>query len=364
MRMSGKAMSWVVATVMAATVALAWTSAECAPKGPAYASVEEARKTGPGYDLQGEYEGTVGGEKIGVQVIALGSDQFQAVFLPGGLPGAGWDEKTKVLCQGKLDGDTVAFGPAAGDRKYMAGKPEEFSATKQFPPEGQKPYTATLKDGKLSGKTDAGEPIEAKRVERKGPTLEMKPPAGAIVLLPYEAGQPTSLEEWTNQDWDVKGHGGVTVTKGSNKTKKTFSGPWRMHLEFKTPFQPTARSQGRGNSGVFPPGGREIQVLDSFGLEGLPNECGGIYKSHAPRVNMCLPPLQWQTYDVWYYPAKRGDDGKIAQPAWYKVVHNGVTIHEKVDLGEGKEGALSLQDHRNPVSYRNIWIEPERPGAE
>ena len=136
---------------------------------------------------------------------------------------------------------------------------------------------------------------------------------------------------------------------GTN-SKKRFSGPWRLHVEFRSPFQPRARGQGRGNSGVYPPGGREIQVLDSFGLDGLPNECGGIYKNHPSRVNMCLPPLSWQTYDVDYHPA---GDGK---PAWYKVVHNGVTIHEKVPLGGSRTGTLHLQDHGNPVAYRNIWF--------
>jgi hypothetical protein len=347
-----------LAVIVAATAALAITGAECARAGgPAYDSVEEARKAGPAYDLQGEYEGTAGGKKVGVQVIALGGGRFQAVFLPGGLPGAGWDGETKILCQGALEEGTVSFETASGDRKYLGKEPGEFSATKRFPPAGQKPLTAALDEGKLSGKTHDGKPIEAKRVERKSPTLEAKPPAGAMVLLPYEPGEPTSLDEWTNPNWAVKTDGSVTVTKGGNQTKKTFAGPWRMHLEFKTPFQPTARGQGRGNSGVFPPGDREIQVLDSFGLEGMPNECGGIYKSHRPKANMCLPPLEWQTYDVWYHPARTGPDGQT-EPAWYKVVHNGVTIHEKVELGEGREGPLKLQDHGNPVSYRNIWFTP------
>lgn len=358
MRATRRSRTTSLAGIVAATAALALTGAECARAGgPAYDSVEGARKAGSAYDLQGEYEGTAGGKRLGVQVIALGAGRFQAVFLPGGLPGAGWDGQTKILCQGTLEEGTVTFETAAGDRKYLGKEPGEFSATKRFPPAGQKPWTATLDEGKLSGKTHDGKPIDAKRVDRKSPTLEAKPPAGAIVLLPYEVGKPTSLDEWTNPNWAVKKDGSVTVTKGGNRTKKNFAGPWRMHLEFKTPFQPTARGQDRGNSGVFPPGGREIQVLDSFGLEGMPNECGGIYKSHRPQPNMCLPPLQWQTYDVWYHPARAGPDGQ-AEPAWYKVVHNGVTIHEKVELGEDREGPLKLQDHGNPVSYRNIWFTP------
>ena len=325
-----------------------------------YATVKDALKAGPDFRIQGEYEGTVGGDaknKIGVQVIALGDGNFQAVFLPGGLPGAGWDEKIKILCQGKLDGGKAVFKPAEGARKYLAKPPEQFSATAKFPPEGQKAYTAVIASGQLTGKTDTGKAIKAGKVLRKSPTLGAKPPSGATVLLAYEPGKAPSLDEWTNTRWKTFDEGFMRNERsGSNRTKKQFEGPWKLHVEFMSPFQPGARGQGRGNSGVFPPGGREVQVLDSFALAGKPNECGGIYKSHSPRVNMCLPPLSWQTYDITYRPATPGVDGKKGEQAYYKVVHNGVTIHEKIKLGGSRKGDLSFQDHGNPVSYRNVWI--------
>lgn len=343
----------VVALVVGAVV----VSTEAAPKkrGEAYASIAEAKKAGPDFDIQGEYAGTAGTAKIGVQVIALGGGAFQAVFLPGGLPGAGWDGKSKILCQGTLEGGKVSLSPATGSRKYMGGPENQFSATKKFPPEGQKDYTGVIEGGKITGKTDTGDAIAAQKAERKSPTLGAKPPEGAIVLLAYEPDKPPSLEAWTNQKWKPMPCGCVQIVQkgGGNKTKQSFSGAWTLHVEFKSPFQPKARSQGRGNSGVFPPGGREVQVLDSFGLEGLPNECGGIYKNYPPRPNMCLPPLSWQTYDITYHAPPTG-------PAWYKVVHNGVTIHEKVELGKSRSGGLSLQDHGNPVAYRNIWIVVEK----
>lgn len=348
-------------TLLACAVLLASTLAGAQGRKadvPGRSGAKAPPKVDPDLAVQGEYAGTVGAKgKIGVQVIALGRGAFQAVFLPGGLPGAGWDGKGRILCEGKLAGGKVVLTPVAGKRKYMAGPPAEFCATKEFPPAGQKDYTATIAGGRLTGKTDIGAAIEARKVQRKSPTLGAKPPAGAVVLLAFKPGKAPSLAEWTNDKWLALPEGCMQVVRRSksSRTKKAFSGPWRLHLEFRTPFMPTARSQGRGNSGVFPPGGREVQVLDSFGLQGMPNECGGVYKSHPPRVNMCLPPMSWQTYDITYHvPAPGAKGGQ----AWYKIVHNGVTIHEKIPLGRARSGTLNLQDHGNPVSYRNIWIVP------
>jgi hypothetical protein len=140
-----------------------------------------------------------------------------------------------------------------------------------------------------------------------------------------------------------------------------------MHLEFRTPFMPKARGQGRGNSGVYLQGRYEVQVLDSFGLEGRDNECGGIYHVAAPKVNMCLPPLTWQTYDIEFAAAKFDADGKKIANAKVTVKQNGVVIHDNLQLADvtpggplGTEspdaGPLYLQNHGNPVNYRNIWV--------
>ena len=344
----------MLAVAMILASAAPSAQAAAAKGAPVFGSPAAAKEAGPDFDIQGEYEGTAGKDKIGVQVIALGNGAFSAVFLPGGLPGAGWDGKAKILSEGTLKGGKVVLALVEGNRTYMAGPPSQFMPTKALPPKPEVGGTATIADGKITGKTDDGEAITAKKVERKSPTLGAKPPKGALVLLAYTPGTAPSLDEWTNTKWKPMPCGCMQVQQksGTTKTKKTFSGAWTLHIEFRSPFMPTARSQGRGNSGVFPPGGREVQVLDSFGLEGMPNECGGIYKSHSPAVNMCLPPLSWQTYDITYDPGK---DGK---PASYKVVHNGVVIHEKIELGKARTGDLNLQDHGNPVAYRNIWIVP------
>ena len=124
--------------------------------------------------------------------------------------------------------------------------------------------------------------------------------------------------------------------------------------------------QGRGNSGVYLQARYELQVLDSYGLDGADNECGGIYKIARPSANMCLPPLEWQTYDISFRAARFDDAGNKTESARITVKHNGAIIHEDLELpkitggafaaDESKPGGLMLQDHGNPVRFRNIWV--------
>ena len=131
---------------------------------------------------------------------------------------------------------------------------------------------------------------------------------------------------------------------------------------------PTARGQGRGNSGIYVQGRYELQVLDSFALGGQNNECGGIYSISEPIVNMCLPPLVWQTYDIDFVAARYDNSGEKIQNASVTVGHNGVLIHDDLELTHGTPGrhpegpepeALFLQDHGNSVVFRNIWVYPK-----
>ena len=113
----------------------------------------------------------------------------------------------------------------------------------------------------------------------------------------------------------------------------------------------------RQPEGVAPLTGREVQVLDSFGLEGKKDECGGLSGLRAPTVNMCFPPLVWQTYDVDYRTGKVDPETKKPGPPTITVVHNGVKVHDSVELkGGASQGGLHLQNHGNPVVYRNIWV--------
>ncbi|MBM83117.1 MAG: hypothetical protein CMJ78_21355 [Planctomycetaceae bacterium] len=284
-------------------------------------------KTDPDYKVQGEYEGKVNGNKVGFQVVALGKGKFDVVLLKGGLPGAGWDGKTKAKLKGESkDGATLITG------SDLSGK---------------------IVDGILTA-TKGDATYEAKHVVRESPTLGKKPPKGAIVLFDGK-----NVEAW---------NGGKVVDKNllnvGVRTKQTF-GDYTLHLEFRTPYMPESRGQSRGNSGMYISDQYECQVLDSFGLEGKDNECGGIYSVSRPDVNMCLPPMAWQTYDVEFKAARFDREGKKTKNAVVTIRHNGVVIHGKRELpkptpgggrNDEKAGAIFLQNHGDPVRYRNIWI--------
>ena len=180
-----------------------------------------------------------------------------------------------------------------------------------------------------------------------------------------------NMENLTKINFKLLKDGAMEVGPGSIITKKKFR-DLKAHVEFRTPYMPKAKEQARGNSGVYILGLYEVQVLDSYGLEGKDNECGGIYKVAAPRVNMCAPPGQWQSYDIEFHAARFDDSGKKTKNARITVIHNGVTIQENLELpeptggaaglAENRPGGIYLQDHGNPVQYRNIWavdLEPD-----
>ncbi|VTR97738.1 3-keto-disaccharide hydrolase [Tuwongella immobilis] len=194
-------------------------------------------------------------------------------------------------------------------------------------------------------------------------------PKGAIVLFDGK-----TLDAWTNRNgggkakWKLVDGGAVQVSGGGDMiTKELFDGHFRLHVEFRVPYMPNANGQGRGNSGIYVQGRYEVQVLDSYGLKSKNNDCGGIYEIATPLVNACKAPTIWQSYDIEFW-APVCENGKKREPARITVDHNGVRIHENVKLttdntraGAGgdpcKPGPILLQDHGNPVQYRNIWLE-------
>lgn len=325
-----KASSWLAPVLLLALVVPAMAADR-------RAAFTDPAKAGPDFAVQGEYVGPVqqDGERTtdyGVQIIALGDGKFHAVVYRGGLPGAGWDGKRN---EGQVDAQT-----SGGVTSFVLDDGE---------------VTLTIKDGLMTVKDAEGKTRGTlKKVTRKSPTLGAKPPAGAVVLFDGSTADNFQGGRMTEDGLLMEG-----VT-----SKQKFQS-FKLHMEFCTPFMPHARGQGRGNSGFYAQGRYEVQILDSFGLEGRDNECGGIYTIGPPKVNMCLPPLSWQTYDV-DYTAAEYQDGKKTKDATMTVRHNGVVIHEdqKLDhattghpVGEGPEpGPVFLQNHGNPVRFRNIWV--------
>ncbi len=206
------------------------------------------------FKLQGEYVGT----SLGLQVIATGDDGFDMLLYAGGLPGAGWDRTPPLRAEGGAD------------------------AVEQL-----------VESRKL------------KKTERRSPTLGAAAPPEAIVLFD---GTEASLAKW--QAGAKRTPDGLLIPGVT--TKETFR-DYTLHAEFQTPFMPNANGQARGNSGIYHQGRYETQILDSFGLEGKNNEAGGIYEVRDPDINMCLPPLSWQTYDVDFTAARYDESGKKDQ---------------------------------------------------
>ncbi len=315
-------------------------------------AIPEVSQDSPAFALQGEYIAQVvttaeEGKKLhaapvyAAQVIAKKDNAFTLVLLAGGLPGDGWDGKGRWEAAGQLVEGKVHF--AQDDSKV----------------------TADLADGTLTG-TLGDQSFSLKKTLRISPTMGLKPPTDAVVLFD---GEEASLKNWVKVEYDKENHL-LGVVKSRAITKASF-GDMTLHLEFRTPFMPAGTGQARGNSGVYLQQRYEVQVLDSFGLVNLDNDCGGIYKVAPAKVNMCFPPRSWQTYDIDFTAARYDDTGKKIANARVTVKLNGQVIHDNQELpkqtGGGQNeaapdkgtlatGPLFLQDHGNPVYYRNIWV--------
>lgn len=316
------------------------------------------------FAIQGEYESESEPE-LGAQIIALGDGQFQAVIIPGGLPTTGHPGDKKCLLHGEKTGPGAAkFKGAEGNRKYLGNKPAEFSATKAFPPAGQDAFEeAVVGNGVLTVVGSDGKVQRLKKFIRESPTAGKEPPGNAIVLF---NGTAEDLTHWKGGRVDEQTK--LLNTDGKDILTAEKFNNYTMHLEFKLPYKPAGRGQGRGNSGFYQVDHYEVQILDSFGLAGLNNECGGVYQIKDPDVNMCFPPLSWQTYDVEFANAVTAADGKVKTPAKMTVKLNGVVIHDNIELPRktggsrrdaiGTPGPIKLQGHGNPLQFRNVWIVP------
>ena len=306
------------------------------------------------FEYQGEYES----ESHGAQVISLGMGHFHAVLFLGGLPGDGWDRSNRSLLTGSLVQDSVILNSAEGKRRYLAQDPEIFCATKKFPPIGHESFSGSIENGLMTLIGQNGKRLHLKKTFRKSPTLLKKPPNGAIILF-----DGTNKDEWIGGRLDKTTK--FLNTDGKDIVSKKSFNDYQLHLEFLLPFRPSARSQARGNSGLYHVNMYENQILDSFGLEGLHNECGGIYSIQNSMINACFPPLSWQTYDIDFVNARGTIETKESN-ARLTVKLNGIPIHDGFEIPgktggsrdgpEGTPGPIKLQGHNNPLQFRNIWI--------
>ena len=363
-----------VLPVLAVGLVLGTVTAGAADKYPTYIDPSVA---GRDYVVQGEYVGKVGGKiPIGVQVIALGGGKYEGIVHGGGLPGAGWDGITRYYIRGEWKrgrGEAPRFVGVHGERLKFEN--HNFRGTVVVLPAGDGGPGAKVLPLALFQGTAAmflnqvDDPrFSLERVVRKSLTLGASSPKDARVLF-----DGSNVEEWV--DGKIV-EGPQMLLAAGTRSRRKFK-DYRLHLEFRTPFMPTARGMQRGNSGVYLQDTWEIQVVDSFGwttenrkYERLSHvgRCGGLHEMITPRVNMCLPPLSWQTYDIEHTAARVAAAGERARPAVLSVRHNGVLIHDRVILppvppganpaagGNHLPGPVYLQQHGNPVVYRNIWI--------
>ena len=308
-----------------------------------------------GDSVMGEWKGKLRGDDgvervLKAQVVAEGGDRYRAVMRLD--KDGAWNAGEST---GRRKGETVSFagsldrGQGAGGVCQLKGQVDSVG------------FSGTCADAGSTAR------FSLRRMERRPPSLGAEPPEEAVVLF-----DGTGLEAWIHRDgqpagWKLREDGSMEVTRGNILTRRSF-GDVRIHLEFRTPLMPEARGQARGNSGVYVQGRYEVQVLDSFGLEPMDNGCGGVYRIAAPRVNASLPPLQWQTYEIIFRAPRFDSSGGKTANARITVRHNGQVIHLNRELPrltpggvsneEGERGPLLLQDHRDPVQYRNIWVLP------
>jgi hypothetical protein len=219
------------------------------------------------------------------------------------------------------------------------------------------------------------------KVKRLSPRLGARPPAGAAVL--FDGGD---LDQWESDGRD--GSDQITWQKTEDwvrvwppltehafgsalRTRQAWPN-FRLHLEFRLPLIAEATGQTRANSGIIIEEYEfvEVQILDSYGLPGYWDECGGIYRKESPKFNMCAPPGQWQSYDITYYGPRLDNDGKLIAAPRITVDLNGKRIHNDVELPYSERavknrlekpdlktpGRIILQHHGDPIDFRNVWL--------
>ncbi|MDQ7013488.1 MAG: DUF1080 domain-containing protein [Planctomycetota bacterium] len=227
-----------------------------------------------------------------------------------------------------------------------------------------------------------GQPWRVHDIDRPNPPVvdpgpasacEVPAPSDAVVLF-----DGTTLDAWQHGDgrdaeWTVLPDGAMQIkgSTGDIMTRQHF-GSCQLHIEWASPEKVSGKSQGRGNSGVFFFGRYEIQILDSFDNQTYADgQAASLYGQYPPDANASRGPGAWQTYDIIFEAPEFADDGSLVSPAYATVIHNGILVHHRREFigatahrsvakytAHKPEGEIKLQDHGNPVRFRNIWVRP------
>ena len=324
-------MRYLLTTVFLAFACTSTLIAENNAKGPAFTEPPKGDKD---FALMGEFLGEitpVDGEKepLGLQLRSLGDGSFDAQSFLGGLPGQDKHKPEAFRMIGQRSDDFVV----------LSGGPWVMIVEKDH-------CLLVDRKGNKIGKLN--------RLQRSSPSMGALPPEDAIVLFDGK-----NVDQFSNAQMTKDG----LLMQGAD-LKPMFQ-DFNLHVEFRIPYMPKAEGQSRGNSGLYLQSRYECQVLDSFGLDRLQNGLGSLYRFKKPDVNMALPPLSWQTYDVQFTAPRWAADGSKVRNARITSWINGVKVQDNVELpnktgaGQQEEPILlptKFQDHGDPVRFRNVWL--------
>jgi len=350
--------------------------------GKEYSSVKEVYDSGDpvvwrDFSLQGEYTATFDGQNAGLHLIAYGGGKFSFVLYTGGLPGekGGWNPQAT---DGWNSNSIRMFGSGeiVNDELFLTTERILSSSTVYPVQEVIKttPYrfvAEPYRDGMTGGpscvleRTSRGLiPIPKwEKVYRKSPTYGQKPPQRAFVFFADRNLANFNADARIYEQADGPALVAGPISKPFDQWK-----PFSFHAEFMTTYRPTAEGQHRANSGIFFAETYELQILDSFGLEPDYGDCGALYATRKPDINICYPPLAWQTFDVEFTPPRFENGNKASNSVW-TVKQNGVVIHDNYEMVKktpaDKEeinelrGVYLQPGHINHVQFRNMWFDFE-----
>lgn len=328
--MKGRTLPGVMWAVIAS---LLWVTG-CASSGTVIIDPAEARDH-PDFQVQGEYTGAAAGEILGLQVVSRGEGRFEALVYRGGLPGDGWDGEEPVALETRRENDRVRFDHQMLTAEFVEGN-----------------FVVRFADA------DADGAAVLEKAHRVSPHLGAKPPQGAVVLF-----DGTSLDAF-------RGRARMTeegLLKEGATTRDRFE-DMTLHLEFKLAFMRDREGQRRTNSGVYVQQRYEVQILDTFAQPPAIDGMASLYGERAPDLNMTYPPLSWQTFRIHFTAPRFDENGKKTANARFTVYHNGIRVHDDVELphgtgagrlrGEGGAGPIYFQRHGSGgiVRFQNIWL--------